>query len=444
MLPGVTTKATDAYTRDVKGLTKSTRHFESGEAVKVDNDQVYSVSGDESAPDYHLLGFQVDNKKAYLPEDAYKHTSASFAGMMDMLHKVWKRKNEILAVQQPIYNMYNDVYSSKTPATISSADYMEQIAKTIEGRAKDAITQSQESGPVSADSMRQAGSAAWDSDFIHFRRKKSEQTGETVERVYLNVATDHVPTVMDYIVKTMVDDPKHFPGVNNAKLGGRKDVVDRTDTIVIYTTGGDGTKQVVEEMRKYIKQHDDYFENETPLMTEEMAKGMGTGAEPAVGYRDAQPHYPNVDVGEFKNIYNEAIQGVTSVWAQLDPGEQDYFSELHNQISNGLASGRITVSMGTALVDFARGLRSLFAQHQPFQQNKAKAKQLVRGATVAQDPGEIKGPQEALASFGGLRASLIYDALYAEHADFNKFLEKVKEKFTAGKVSFDKPSENLP
>ena len=44
------------------------------------------------------------------------------------------------------------------------------------------------------------------------------------------------------------DDPKAFPGVNNAKLGGREDVTKRTDTIVIYTTGGVGTKQVIKAL----------------------------------------------------------------------------------------------------------------------------------------------------------------------------------------------------
>lgn len=437
MQPGVTTKETAAYTpTPSKDLTKSTRHFESGEPVMVDNDSIYVVGDDESKPDYHLLGFQVDNKKAYLPEDAYKHTTSSLAGLMGLLHQVWKNKDEILSVKQPIYNMYNDVYTTKQLSTLSSDQYMEQVAKIIEGRAADAITQSQVKGSVTAQDIRAQGGQAWDTDFIHFRRKRSDQTGATAERVYLNVAADHVPTVMGHIVTTMVDDPKAFPGVTNAKLGGRKDVTSRTDTIVIYTTGGDGTKQVVDHMNDFILQNAGYFETEVPLMTEQVAKGMSTGAEPAVGYASAEPYYPNVDA--FKDILDMIVKAVRGVWEGLPKPNKEYFRQTIRSARKEIEQGKISQRTGSDLLDMAHALEGVPEPTSP-------AQALPQGQPLKQDPGKIKqNPKDAQTSFGGLRTSLIYDALYAEHADFEKFVEKVKTKFTEGKVKFEQPSENLP
>jgi hypothetical protein len=48
-----------------------------------------------------------------------------------------------------------------------------------------------------------------------------------------------------------------------------------------------------------------------------------------------------------------------------------------------------------------------------------------------------------LQSFGGLRTNLIYNALYSESTDYDKFVERVKIEFAKGGIDFDKPDQNL-
>jgi hypothetical protein len=148
------------------------------------------------------------------------------------------------------------------------------------GDAISSAVQAWKSGQLPAEGRFSASS--FEKTFFRFERE-NWQPDQIRQRVYLNTAADHAPEVMRFVVQQIVDNPARFPGVEMAKLSGPGAVGDRSENIVLYTTGDDASRRVKDAIAQYQAMHPRHFMRETPAFTEAIAPGVATGDEPAVG-----------------------------------------------------------------------------------------------------------------------------------------------------------------
>ena len=131
------------------------------------------------------------------------------------------------------------------------------------------------SGPISAGKL--------EGTFFRFERGPQWQPEKISQRVYLNAAADHATHLMKFVVGQILDNPAKFPGVEMTKLSGPGAVGGRSENIVIYTHGDDASKRVLDAIAGYKAQHPTHFKSGVPAFTEQVAPGVATGDEPAVG-----------------------------------------------------------------------------------------------------------------------------------------------------------------
>lgn len=221
---------------------------------------------------------------------------SSRQSLSDALDVVWQDKG---AFRSGSKSVYSDVYNAvvdKNVLTLPKAAFLDGLAAIARSRPAGATSntqgfggtgdsissavQSWKSGQLPAEGRFSASS--FERTFFRFERE-DWQPEKITQRVYLNIAADHAPEVMRFVVQQLIDNPQKFPGVEMAKLSGPGAVGDRSENIVLYTTGDDASRRVKDAIASHQAMHPRHFMRETPAFTEQIAPGVATGDEPAVG-----------------------------------------------------------------------------------------------------------------------------------------------------------------
>src|SRR5262249_14034350 len=176
------------------------------------------------------------------------------------LDRVWAARNRINS-EQDVYDMYAEVTEPKEPLTGSPKEYMDRLSALNKGRkVKASIQGGMERG-------------YW------LYEREGRVPGQTRDRIYVNVASDHAVEMMEMVGKDIVDNPA-FPRATLGKVAGPKAVGGRPDALVIYSEDALTTELVVERLRAYHEAHPSFFEPGTPPITQEVLEGVGVGESP--------------------------------------------------------------------------------------------------------------------------------------------------------------------
>jgi len=176
------------------------------------------------------------------------------------LDRVWTARNRVTS-ERDVYTMYADVTEPKEPLTGSPKEYMDRLAALNKGRK----------GKASIEGGMEQG--------FWLYEREGRVPGQTRDRIYVNVASDHAVEMMEMVVKEIVDNPE-FPRATLGKVAGPKAVAGRPDALVIYSEDPVTTELVIERLRVYHEAHPSYFESGTPPITQEVLEGVGVGESP--------------------------------------------------------------------------------------------------------------------------------------------------------------------
>jgi hypothetical protein len=125
--------------------------------------------------------------------------------------------------------------------------------------------------------------------FLEFARsfdqfdRSSPNRVPIAKRIYVNVARERGPAVMQDFVQQVLDDDDAYPGIGSAKIGNPSH--ERKDGIVIYLDGDEAVEGVVRWLKSYQGGNRAAFNWEVPAMTEQVAAGIGLGDEVTAAQR---------------------------------------------------------------------------------------------------------------------------------------------------------------
>lgn len=196
-------------------------------------------------------------------------------------------------------NVYSDIYNAVADTnqlTRPKGAYLTDLANLAASRPAGSTSNTQsfggsgdsissvvtswQKGELPAEGMFSA--KRFEGTFFRFERP-DWQPNNIKQRVYLNTAADHATDVMRFVVQQILDNPAAFPGVEMTKLSGPSAVGARSENIVLYTSGDDASRRVLDAVGAYQANHPQHFMKETPAFTETVAPGIATGDEPAIG-----------------------------------------------------------------------------------------------------------------------------------------------------------------
>ncbi len=114
-------------------------------------------------------------------------------------------------------------------------------------------------------------------DFFHYLRAGADPNAVS-QRIYINADPKHATEVMGFIVRSIVDAPGKFPGVDGAKIAGSHSAANRRENIIIYV---DTVEKVLTALDEYAAAHPGHFRRDLPLMTEPVRFGVAIAEEPS-------------------------------------------------------------------------------------------------------------------------------------------------------------------
>ncbi|MDP2342338.1 MAG: T3SS effector HopA1 family protein [Deltaproteobacteria bacterium] len=235
-----------------------------------------------------------------------------------VLDTVWKERPKFLAGQLSVYSdVYNAVLESNV-LTQPKGKFLADIAGVAASRPKGHTSNTQGFGG-SGDGITpmvdawkagqmptegQFSAKRLEGTFFRFERGPQWQPETIKQRVYLNAAADRATSVMKFVVQQIIDNPQKFPGVEMAKLSGPGAVGGRCENIVIYTSGDEASKRVLDAVAAYQAQHASHFMIGVPAFTEQVSPGVATGDEPAIG--GGQMSFGSLRAGVIESALKEA------------------------------------------------------------------------------------------------------------------------------------------
>jgi hypothetical protein len=122
-------------------------------------------------------------------------------------------------------------------------------------------------------------------DWFNRFERASWKPDEIRERIFIHARADYAPDIFKFLIRNILDQPDIFPGVEMAKIANPPALSNRTDNIVIYTTGTEATERVLKALRTYQKIHSHHFMNDFPKMTEGKFPGVSVAEEPLPPWR---------------------------------------------------------------------------------------------------------------------------------------------------------------
>jgi len=108
---------------------------------------------------------------------------------------------------------------------------------------------------------------------------------EIGERIFIHARADFALDIFKFLVRDILDKPEKFPGVEMVKIANPPALSNRTDNIVICTTGTEATERALKALETYQKTHSHHFMNDFPEMTEGKLPGVSVAEEPLPPWR---------------------------------------------------------------------------------------------------------------------------------------------------------------
>lgn len=223
---------------------------------------------------------------------------SSKQSLEQVLDTVWNDKASFLSGAKDVYSAVYNAVAEANPLSKSKVQMLDEIAGIAAGRPAGFTSNTQSFGGGGGDhikgvvEMYKSGqmpatgpiaASKLEGTFFRFERGPQWQPEKISQRVYLNASADHATSLMKFVVAQILDNPAKFPGVEMTKLSGPGAVGDRSENIVIYTHGDDASKRVLDAIEGYKAQHPTHFKSGVPAFTEQVAPGVATGDEPAIG-----------------------------------------------------------------------------------------------------------------------------------------------------------------
>jgi hypothetical protein len=199
--------------------------------------------------------------------------------LVEFLRLVWSRRQELLSSpdrEGAIYLLFSDA-TEPNRLTRPINTYLDSVVAIARGRRPDAVSNLQIRGDVGILEMARSASGfrGWiaEAHWYRFIRAGADPAA-AVERIYLNVASDHATEIMGTVVRDIVDSESAFPGVLMAKLVPVRAAGQRSDAIVIYLKDVTATERVLAKIRGYHAARPELFMRSTPHMTERVVEGV--------------------------------------------------------------------------------------------------------------------------------------------------------------------------
>jgi hypothetical protein len=303
-LPGVKLWVTDAGPGGVKGKSQDAAgHVKDVDANTIAQLAVSAFSQPAAgAPATNAASAKTQPMKASSvakasSAQATSSVRSSRQSLDKALDAIWSDKAAFLAGKKDVYSDIYNAVVEKNELHVSSKAFLADIAGIAAARPKGFTSNTQDfggnndsiSGIVDAwagGKLPAAGPMAASNverTFFRFERGPKWQPEKISQRVYLNAAADHAPALMKFVVQQIIDNPAKFPGVEMAKLSGPGAVGGRSENIVMYTHGDEASQRVLDAVAAYRAQHPSHFMSGVPAFTEQVAPGVATGDEPAIG-----------------------------------------------------------------------------------------------------------------------------------------------------------------
>lgn len=141
---------------------------------------------------------------------------------------------------------------------------------------------------------------------------------EIRERIFIHARADFALDIYKFLVQDILDQPEKFPGVEMVKIANPPALSNRTDNIVICTTGTEATERVLKALETYQKTHYHHFMNDFPEMTEGKLPGVSVGEEPLPPWRGLE---------SFASLRVKAIAGALHQ-TQQEGKDKEYYNHL--------------------------------------------------------------------------------------------------------------------
>jgi len=126
-------------------------------------------------------------------------------------------------------------------------------------------------------------------NFMPLEKRKGfpeeKQEKKLYTRIYINIHPKYVAEATKYIIEKFIHQPDKFPGIYDFKAAAPSSV--RADSIVIYIKTQETLEAVINELRIYHQDHEEYFIPATPKATETVIFGVAVTNQGEVSFGDA-------------------------------------------------------------------------------------------------------------------------------------------------------------
>jgi hypothetical protein len=122
-------------------------------------------------------------------------------------------------------------------------------------------------------------------DWFNRLERANCKHAEISERIFICARADFALDIFKFLIRDILGQTRRFPGVEMAKIANPPALSNRTDNIVIFTTGTKATEKVLKALRTYQKIHSHHFMNDSPKLTERKFPGVSVGEEPLPPWR---------------------------------------------------------------------------------------------------------------------------------------------------------------
>ncbi|BDD08229.1 hypothetical protein FUAX_06610 [Fulvitalea axinellae] len=369
---------------------------------------------------------------------------ADFGSFMAYLEWIWSKRQELLRSKFRAHDMVysgNILLGEPEAPLYSDAQFADLLAGMMTHRPAEAVALHQyfsRKNFVRSEAVRR-NPEAFAQGFMHFPKRRPSGRYVVRHRVYINVKQEHLGTVADFLLRNLVDcsERRAF----NMKVCCSQEIVKRRESIVLFFSSNSDFMESLPILKGFATAHPDYFIHDLPAMTLPIAHGVGYGEEPIRGFEAGTTEFEDIPVADYEGLL-ETFRGDLEVGkAESGIGADGKF-----QLSQTFLSLREPLADAEGgklpLVPFSlfAGFEELFRRLMP----KAKLTDYTEFLEKQKQKYTPGGPADydPNSSFGGLRCSLIADALLDSAEDFEAFVGNVIHNFAVADVDFFAPSRN--
>ncbi|MCG8474054.1 MAG: T3SS effector HopA1 family protein [Cytophagales bacterium] len=277
--------------------------------------------------------------------------------------------------------------------------------------------------------------------YISNQTKKLYSPYHTNYRLYINSVPKHIHSVVHFLINQVLLS-NDFPHSYTIKLANHSLLSRRKDNVILYTGTPFETTRVIELIKVFQQSHPAFFENETPALTQKVAKGLGFAHTPNLGYEPASGtiafDYDSHRLDRLLETINSPSTPAMEEFAKLQD-VREIVDEMEQKKNNPLLPAGRSEAIGK------EKMSALFYKHiRHVTRSFPELTQLQSSIGHSRALGSLVS-QPAYNSFLHQRSHLIAQALLdslLSTRDPNLFICKVWKYFNLGKADFFEPHKN--